>query len=181
MFKSQSELEDYLDEYGDEIPFSDEPQIQNSIPLNKKSKDFMKDKIKDGSSIEVTTIIKEKPNYSLKKPFAIVFTENFFNAIAAGVNQTEMKILAYIIDQMEYGNLISISQTAIAKNTGLKRSNVSYSFNNLIKKNILIKEDGNIFVNSNIISKGLSRRLEKSKFDNLKKAQKTTIRYEEAF
>jgi len=165
----------------EEVSFLDEDPSISSIKLNKESREFIKEKVKNQASVEVTTIVKEKPSYTLKKAFCIVFTDNFFRAIAGGVNQTEMKILAYIIDQMEYGNLISISQTSIARATDLKRSNVSYAFRNLILKNILIKKDGNIFVNSNIISKGLSRRLEKSKYDNLKKAQKTTQVIEEAF
>jgi hypothetical protein len=65
----------------------------------------------------------------------------------------------------------------------MKKSNVSICFKKLIEKNILIKNDvGNIFVNSNIISKGLSNRMTKENYDNLKiHSQKETLIIENSF
>lgn len=155
----------------------------DSVPLDNKARRFISQKIKEGKSVTATTFVKEKPVYTLKKEFVIVFTENFFRVLKAGINQSEMKILSYIIDQMEYGNLISISQKAIAEACGISKSNVSGCFTKLIDKKILIKNDaGNVFVNSNIISKGLSNRMTKENYDNLKiHSKRETNLIEEAF
>lgn len=153
-----------------------------SIPLSENARKFIKEKSEKGDVV-ATTIIKERATYTLKKEFVIVFTENFFRVLQSGINQSEMKILSYIIDQMEYGNLISISQASIAVACNMKKSNVSICFKKLIEKNILIKNDvGNIFVNSNIISKGLSNRMTKENYDNLKiHSQKETLIIENSF
>ena len=154
----------------------------DSVPLPEKARRFISEKIKEGKEVTATTVVKEKPTYTLRKQFVICFTENFFRALQSGINQSEMKILSYIIDQMEYGNLISISQKSIAESCKITKSNVSGCFKKLIEKNILVKnKDGNVFVNSNIISKGLSTKMAKEKYDNLKKAQLTTKDIEQAF
>ena len=54
---------------------------------------------------------------------------------------------------MEFGNLICINQSAIAKELGLAKSNVSYTFKKLRSKNILIEKNGHLFMNSSLFQK----------------------------
>ena len=82
---------------------------------------------------------------------------------------------------MEYGNLINLSQSTIAKNLNLAKSNVSYYFKNLKKKNILVEKDGHVFMNSNIFSKGLAHRLDEEKRKNLKSAQVEDDNFKNSF
>ena len=69
---------------------------------------------------------------------------------------------------MEYGNLVSISQASIARELNLAKSNVSYNFKKLKAKGILIDKDGNIYMNSNLFSKGLAHAMSKENRENLK-------------
>ncbi|WP_206108893.1 replication/maintenance protein RepL, partial [Pantoea brenneri] len=97
------------------------------------------------------------------------------------ISQNELKVITYILEVMEYGNLISINQTAIAKELGLHKSNVSYVFKILVAKNILIKENGHTFMNSNLFAKGLNHRLSEEKRSNLRKAQKSDDKFKDTF
>ena len=155
----------------------------DSVPLDNKARSFISEKIKEGKNVTATTIVKEKPIFTLKKQFVIGFTENWFNLIqTVGLTSIESKVVYYLIDKMEFGNLISIKQSAIAKAIDMPTSNLSRCFKSLLNKNILVKDfEGNTYINSNLFSKGLSTRMEKEKYDNLKKAQKTTNLIEEAF
>ena len=83
---------------------------------------------------------------------------------------------------MEYGNLVSLNQASIVKALNMNKSNVSVIFGKLIKKDVLIKdEDGDIYVNSNIIMKGLKHRLSGDKKTNLKKSQKQTDLFDKSY
>ena len=155
----------------------------DSVPLDNKARNFISEKIKEGKSVTATTIVKEKPTFTLKKEFVIGFTENWFNLVQkVGLTSVESKVVYYLIDKMEFGNLIAIKQSAIAKAIDMPTSNLSRCFKSLLDKHILVKDaEGNTYVNSNLFSKGLSTRMAKEKYDNLKKAQKTTNLIEEAF
>ena len=69
---------------------------------------------------------------------------------------------------MEFGNLICINQSAIAKELGLAKSNVSYTFKKLRSKNILIEKNGHLFMNSSLFQKGLSHSLTTERREHLK-------------
>jgi uncharacterized protein YaiI (UPF0178 family) len=64
----------------------------------------------------------------------------------------------------------------------MNKSNVSVIFKKLLSKDVLIKdEDGNIYVNSNIIMKGLKHKLSGDKKRNLKKSQKQTDLFDKSY
>lgn len=70
----------------------------------------------------------------------MAFTSNLRALAELNISQNELKVITYILEVMEFGNLISINQTSIAKELGLHKSNVSYTFKRLVEKNILIKK-----------------------------------------
>ena len=76
---------------------------------------------------------------------------------------------------MEFGNLICINQSAIAKELGLAKSNVSYTFKKLRSKNILIEKKWASVYEQFIISKGLSHSLTTERREHLKSAQHTKL------
>lgn len=162
--------EDFLENTPHYISFTDEERKK----INK---------LQENNTVEATTIIKEKAVRTIKKAYVITFTENWYNIVQhVGITAIELKVIFYIVDKMEYGNLISISQSAIANNINIHKSNVSRTFKNLIAKNVLFKdENGNVFMNSNLFSKGLSTKLNKEKYQNLKNAQITNQHIETAF
>ena len=71
---------------------------------------------------------------------------------------------------MDYGNLVSLKQSTIAKDLKLDKSAVNRAWKVLISKKVLIDNDGHIFFNSNFCAKGLSSSLDKERIENLKRS-----------
>ena len=63
-----------------------------------------------------------------KADFVLAFTSNLRQLAELNISQNELKVITYILEVMEFGNLICINQSAIAKELGLAKSNVSYTF-----------------------------------------------------
>lgn len=168
-----------------ELDFFEEDFLENTPHYLTLTEDERKkiNKMQETNPVEATTIIKEKTVRTIKKGYVISFTENWFRVVQeVGITAIENRIICYIVDKMEYGNLVSISQKAIAESLKSSQPSISRSWKNLIEKNILIKdEEGNVFVNSNLFSKGLSTKLSKEKYQNLKNAQITNEHIETAF
>ena len=61
------------------------------------------------------------------------------------------------------------------KELGLAKSNVSYTFKKLRNKNILIENNGHLFMNSSLFQKGLSHSLTTERREHLKSAQHTKV------
>lgn len=129
------------------------------------------DKNNDGINLNAKVYVEKEKKTSLKKDFVITFVENLEALAKLNLKPNEFRIIVEIVKVMEYGNLINLSQSTIAKNLNLAKSNVSYYFKNLKKKNILVEKDGHVFMNSNIFSKGLAHRLDEEKRKNLRSAQ----------
>ncbi|EBD8652832.1 TPA: helix-turn-helix domain-containing protein, partial [Escherichia coli] len=129
------------------------------------------DKNKEGINLNAKVYVEKEKKTSLKKDFVITFVENLEALAKLNLKPNEFRIIVEIVKVMEYGNLINLSQSTIAKNLNLAKSNVSYYFKNLKKKNILVEKDGHVFMNSNIFSKGLAHRLDEEKRKNLRSAQ----------
>ncbi|MCB3503543.1 MULTISPECIES: helix-turn-helix domain-containing protein [Enterobacteriaceae] len=129
------------------------------------------DKNNEGINLNAKVYVEKEKKTSLKKDFVITFVENLEALAKLNLKPNEFRIIVEIVKVMEYGNLINLSQSTIAKNLNLAKSNVSYYFKNLKKKNILVEKDGHVFMNSNIFSKGLAHRLDEEKRKNLRSAQ----------
>ncbi|WP_069730114.1 hypothetical protein [Pantoea brenneri] len=97
MLKEHSNLADILD-----FEFSDD----NVTEINK---------LQEKGDVKVTTIINSEKKVSLKDQFVMAFTSNLRALAELNISQNELKVITYILEVMEYGNLISINQTAIAK------------------------------------------------------------------
>jgi DNA-binding MarR family transcriptional regulator len=125
--------------------------------------EFTKERIKNlrkEHDIKVTTIIQEDNKVSLKSQFVITFLDNFDALINLGLNNTEMKVISYILKKMEFVNLLNLNQVSICKALNLGKSNVSKIFTNLYKKKVLVKDsDGNTYVNANLFAKGLKHKM----------------------
>ncbi len=142
---------------------------------SKKIKDKI-DEMQERGDVKATVIIQDDKKISLKNEFVILFLENFDRLITElKINTSELRVLIYILKKMEFGNLVSLSQTSIVKALDMNKSNVSIIFKKLLAKDVLIKdEDGNMYVNSNIVMKGLKHKLSRKNKENLQKSQKQT-------
>lgn len=154
----------------------DEDEVQEAQKLQEKVK-------KNDDKIKVTTHIQaDKDTKYLKSQFVIAFTENLLNFSKLNITKNQLLVVCYILEKMEYGNLISLNQSAIAKELEIHRSNVSRVFKQLREKEIIIADaDDNLFMNSNLFSKGLKHKLDERRRTNLKKAKKSTDNFSNSF
>src|SRR5690606_22812430 len=66
--------------------------------------------------------------------------------------QREYKVLFYFFSLISNNNrLIAISQKEMSKDLNMAQSNVCNTFKSLEKKKIIIKQNGHLFINSDII------------------------------
>ena len=148
-----------------------EQQITD-FELSEERKAEVAKALEDGKKVKVTTHFELDKKVTVKANFVLAFTSNLRQLAELNISQNELKIITYILEVMEYGNLISISQAAIAKNTGVAKSNVSHNFKKLKDKKILIVDkDGNLLMNSALFQKGLSQTMTDERRAHLKNAQ----------
>ena len=148
-----------------------EQQITD-FELSEERKAEVAKALENGKKVKVTTHFELDKKVTVKANFVLAFTSNLRQLAELNISQNELKIITYILEVMEYGNLISISQAAIAKNTGVAKSNVSHNFKKLKDKKILIVDkDGNLLMNSALFQKGLSQTMTDERRAHLKNAQ----------
>lgn len=138
------------------------------------------EKIKENTNIKATLVIQDDNKISLKNEFVILFLENFDRLITElHLTTTELRVLVFILKKMEYGNLINLNQTAVCNSLDMKKSNVSLIFKKLKEKKVLIEDvEKNLYVNSNLVMKGLKHKLDKTRMNNLKTAQVETDHFD---
>jgi hypothetical protein len=86
--------------------------------------------------------------------YVVAFPENLVAIAALGLTPSEMKVLAHILKAMEWGNLLSFEQKACAEAVGLGKSAVSKIFRSLTAKGVIVRNDGHLYINSNLFAKG---------------------------
>lgn len=91
--------------------------IEDIHNLSDEAKNHVEELLKSGEDVKIkaTTIIQKDKKLTIKQPFVLAFTENLCKLASLNITQNELKIITYILHVMEYGNLISISQSSIAK------------------------------------------------------------------
>lgn len=138
------------------------------------------EKIKEKGDVKATLIIQEDKKISLKNEFVILFLENFDRLITElNLTTTELRVLVFILKKMEYGNLINLNQAAVCNALNMKKSNVSLIFKKLKEKMVLIEDnEKNLYVNSNLVMKGLKHKLDKTRMKNLRTAQVETDHFD---
>lgn len=87
--------------------------------------------------------------------YVVAYPSNLRALAALNLCAAELKVVAYILDAMEWGNLIGFSQKAACEALGMKRSNMSVVFRKLHQKGVIVENNGHMYVNSNLFAKGL--------------------------
>lgn len=144
----------------------------------------LSDKVKtlqEHGNVKVTTIVQEDKKLSLKQEFVMAFTSNLRALAELNISQSELKVITYILEIMEFGNLIGLNQSQIARDLDMKKSNMSVIFKKLTEKGVLVKEKGHLFMNSNLFAKGLNHKLNSEKRENLRKAQFENNTFDRSF
>lgn len=133
---------------------------------------------------DTTNIYSRKENIkSIKKDvdYVHMFTKNFQQLAELDISKNELKVIARILNIMEFGNCFHISQAKLCRDLDIKKSNMSLVFKKLKKKGIIIDKDGDLFMNSNIFLKGQAHSINAKQRPNVKKAQGFVVDEKEAF
>lgn len=133
---------------------------------------------------DTTNIYSRKENIkSIKKDIDYVhmFTKNFQQLAELDISKNELKVIARILNIMEFGNCFHISQAKLCRDLDIKKSNMSLVFKKLKKKGIIIDKDGDLFMNSNIFLKGQAHSINAKQRPNVKKAQGFIVNEKEIF
>ncbi len=123
---------------------------------------------------DTTNIYSRKENIkSIKKDvdYVHMFTKNFQQLAELDISKNELKVIARILNIMEFGNCFHISQAKLCRDLDIKKSNMSLVFKKLKKKGFIIDKDGDLFMNSNIFLKGQAHSINAKQRPNVKKAQ----------
>ena len=133
---------------------------------------------------DTTNIYSRKENIkSIKKDvdYVHMFTKNFQQLAELDISKNELKVIARILNIMEFGNCFHISQAKLCRDLDIKKSNMSLVFKKLKKKGIIIDKDGDLFMNSNIFLKGQAHSINAKQRPNVKKAQGFVVDDKERF
>ena len=76
--------------------------------------------LQEKGNVKVTAIIQQEKKNSLKSEFVMAFTSNLRALAELNISQSELKVITYILEIMEYGNLISLNQSQIARDLDMK-------------------------------------------------------------
>lgn len=121
------------------------------------------EQLADGSSVNVI-VAKDKYQCDILNPFAMIFCGSFLNLINNyDLTKNDIKTVLQIIYYARFGNLIQMSYAKLAKDLGINRQNLSRTMKKLRESGIIIEDDGNMFLNPQIISKGSFAEIEKNK------------------
>ncbi|MCS3604489.1 hypothetical protein M2371_003729 [Buttiauxella sp. BIGb0471] len=127
---------------------------------------------------DTTNIYTRKENIkSIKKDIDYVhmFTRNFQQLADLDISKNELKVIARILNIMEFGNCFHISQAKLCRELDIKKSNMSLVFKKLKSKGIIIDRGGDLFMNSNIFLKGQAHSINAKQRPNVRKAQKFNV------
>lgn len=123
--------------------------------------------------IKSTTVIssEEDKAISFSQPYVFAFTSNFRVFSDLDISKNEFRVLTYILEYMEFGNLINLSQSSLCKALNIASGNMSNIFKKLRQKGILVEHHGHLYINSNIFAKGMSHQLDQKRKEQLSNAR----------
>lgn len=173
-------FEDDLFDHPDPKSFKSYEEMENSLAHQEHKAKV--NSLLEKHDLEKTETIRIQKTVEFQQQFIVVFTENLYTLVKMGLSKNEMIVVAYILNKVEYGNLISLKQVAVCKATGLNKSVVSKVWKKLYELGVLLKDDeDNEYLNSNIFAKGMSSKLSKERLKNLKKSRKETPDFPNAY
>ncbi|WP_051464556.1 replication/maintenance protein RepL [Pseudoxanthomonas suwonensis] len=150
-------------------------ELEADSGLSDEAKQALAGAAAAGGVLEKRTTYRETSPIAIEKGagWVLAFLDNFRQLLNAGITTQEMRIVAYVLDKMEYGNLVCLSQTATAKDFNCSQQAISKHFKSLEKRGFFVKSGGHLFVNSTIFAKGLATRMDEERRQHLAAAQDT--------
>ena len=87
--------------------------------------------------------------------FALLFFSAFLSIIDEfKLSRNDIRVILKIIELMQFGNLVKLSWSSLGESLGITKNNMVRHIKTLKEASILIEDDGNIFLNPQIIAKG---------------------------
>ena len=138
-------------------------EIERGLKKITEAASGISEKISDGSSVKVI-VAKDKYQTDILNPFAMIFCEVLFNTIEEyNLTKNDIRTILRIIYYARFGNLIQMSNTKLAKDLGMNKSSLSRSMKKLRESGILVEDEGNLYLNPQVISKGSFAKIEEDK------------------
>ncbi|EHU47284.1 putative DNA-binding domain protein, partial [Escherichia coli DEC2E] len=80
--------------------------------------------------IKSTTVISSEEDKAIRfsQPYVFAFTSNFRVFSDLDISKNEFRVLTYILEYMEFGNLINLSQSSLCKALNIASGNMSNIF-----------------------------------------------------
>ncbi|AWL51409.1 helix-turn-helix domain-containing protein [Klebsiella pneumoniae] len=125
-----------------------------------------------------------KRKTSFKDDFSMIFKTNIGTLAKMKLTPTSFWIIIYLFSIIDYGNiLVNFSQSRVAKDLGLQKSNVSRAFKELFEKKILIRnaEDDHVYLNSNLCVKGIPHKFNEEQMGKFKRSKAETEDFDNSF
>ena len=90
-------------------------QELKDFEIEESKKAEMAKLIEGGGTVKVTQTFNLDKKATVKADFVLAFTSNLRQLAELNISQNELKVITYILEVMEFGNLICINQSAIIR------------------------------------------------------------------
>jgi len=136
------------------MPTSNYDDIIENINISNQISDEISKKREKG---DVNVIVgREQYKLKTKNEFVILFYEALDTLLDTyKLSTMDLRVIICLLRKAKYGNLLSYSQSSIAKELNTKQPNISRSLKKLRECNILIKtEDNEEYLDPQVLTKG---------------------------
>lgn len=160
MNSSSEEVENYINRNH----FTDKQKLEIYSFYNRNRKE------------KITVNVKKEHSSDIQPGITYVhaFLDNL-EKLGKNMSGSEYTIMIRLCKLMQHGNLIaSISQSALAEELNMSKSNVCKCWKKLINKGILILDGKHTLINANLFLKGQYRTLNGTRKEYVKKSLRTT-------
>ncbi|MEC5343163.1 hypothetical protein ABRZ24_11225 [Brenneria populi] len=160
MNSSSEEVENYINRNH----FTDKQKLEIYSFYNRNRKE------------KITVNVRKEHSSDIQPGIAYVhaFLDNL-EKLGKNMSGAEYTIMIRLCKLMQHGNLIaSISQSALAEELNMSKSNVCKCWKKLINKGILILDGKHTLINANLFLKGQYRTLNGTRKEYVKKSLRTT-------
>ena len=147
--------------------------------VDAEEKEQLRELLENNTSIKITTHIAKEKKATIKSPFVVTFPENLMTLASLGITPRELKVTAYLLTAMEFGNLLFFSQKQACADLLIDKASMSRIFKSLHAKGVLVEHNGHTYVNSNLFLKGLKQGMTKERSQHLKNAQSSSTGFKD--
>lgn len=126
---------------------------KNAAEILTNTAEKLQEKMEEKEFSPNVFVVPDKVHYL--NEFVLIFVANFEIIIEEySLTKNDIRVIFKILNNMKFGNLISLSNSTLAKELGIDKSNISKIIKKLRKTELIIEKDGSLFFNPHIATKG---------------------------